>query len=74
MMRRGGPSGIQVSSDYSEAEVGNACMARIVHKDVCLCEHQCGGKSRFWITTYSLEVAVDHIGVVEVLEAPSDIR
>ena len=73
MPRRGGPHGIQVLSNYSEAKIRDACMAGAVHKDVRLSGCQYGDKTIFRKTTYSLEVPMNHIAGVEVGEALSDV-
>ena len=70
---RGAPGGIQVSSDRGEAEIGDACVTGVIHKDVWLARCQWGDETRFKITTYSLEIPMDHIARVEVAEALSDI-
>ena len=65
--------GIHVSKDGSEAEIGDACMARVVHKDVLLTECYCGGERRFR-TTYPFQISVKHVARVEILEARSNVR
>jgi hypothetical protein len=65
--------GVQISSDRSEAKVREMCMTAVVHKDVWLDVCQCGGKTRFRTTTYSLEVPMNNIAGVEIAEALSDV-
>ena len=71
-VKRGGRYGIQILSDGSEAKIRDACMTRIVHKDVRLAECQHSSAMRFRIATYSFEVPMNHIAGVEVAEALSD--
>jgi len=74
VLTRGGPRGIQVLSNHSEAEIGDACMTGIIHKDIRLVECQYGSRIISRTVTYSLEVPVNHIAGVEVTKALSNIR
>jgi len=71
---RGTPYGIHALSDPGLADVRDARMPRVVHKDVWLAERQYGGEMRFRVTTYPLEVPVNYIAGVEVAETLSNIR
>ena len=73
MLTRGTPRGIRVFNDSSKAEICEARMTGIVHKDVWLGVYQCGGETRLRVTTYSLEVPMNDIAGVEVTEALSDV-
>jgi len=73
-LMRDGPYGIQVLSYGGEAKIRDACMTRVVHKDVRLVEYQHGGTMGFRTATYSLEVPVNHIAGVEVAQALSDVE
>jgi len=74
LLKRGALDGFQVLSYRSEAKIRDACVTRVVHKDIRLVECQHGGETRFRTVTYSHEVPMDYIARVEVAEAVSDIR
>ena len=70
---RGTLDGIQVLSDCSEAKIRDERITGVVHKDVWLAGCQYSGKTRYIITTYSLQVPVNYVAGVEVAEASGDI-
>jgi len=72
-LKRGSPHGIQVLSDGSEVKIRDACMTRVVHKDVRLAERQHGSETRFKTVTYYFETPVNRIAGVEVTEALGNI-
>ena len=72
-VKRGGRYGIQVLSDGSETKIRDACMTRVVHKDIRLAECQHGSAMRFRTATYSFEVPMNQIAGVEVAEALGDV-
>jgi len=65
--------GIYVSSDSGKAEIGDACMTRVVHKNVFLTEGQYGGETGFR-TTDPFQISVNYVAGVEVIEARSNVR
>ena len=65
--------GIQVLGDCGEAKIRDDGVTGVVYENVWLAGCQCGGE-RVRTSTHSLEVSVNHIAVVEVGEATSDIR
>jgi len=73
VMTRRARYGIHILSDCSEAEIRDACMTGVVHKDVRLVECQHGIETGFR-TTYSFEIPMNHIAGVEVAQALSDVR
>jgi len=73
-MTRGVRCGIQISSDSGNAKIRDACMTRVVHKDVRLAKCQHGSEMRSRTTTYPPEVPMNYIAGVEVAEALSDVR
>ena len=72
MLMGGALDGIQVLGDFGEAKICNYCMTGVVHKYVWLAECQYGTE-KFRTSTHSLEVSMNHITVMEVAEATSNI-
>ena len=69
--------GMRVLSDNSDAKIREQCMRAIVnnvHKHIYLvgCKSSC--ETRFRITTYSLEISMDHIARMEIIEALCNLR
>ena len=64
--------GMRVLSDNSDAKIREQCMRAIVnnvHKHIYLVGRQSSCETRFRVTTYSLEISMDHITRVEIIEA-----
>jgi len=64
---------IHAPGNSSEAKVGDACMTRVVHKDVLLTERYWDGEMRIG-TTYPFQISVNHVARVEILEARNNVR
>jgi len=74
MMSCGALDGIQVFGDRGEAEIRDACMTGVVHKDIWLAECQCCSKRGSRTTAYSLDIPVNYIASMKVSETLSDVR
>jgi len=66
--------GIRVLSEVGKSKIPKARAAGVVHEDVSLCKCKRDDKTRFRMTTYPLEVSVNHTAGVEVMEALSSVR
>ena len=73
MLTLGALHGIWVQSHCSELKVGDTRITRVVHEDVWLDTRQYNSETEVRMTTYSLEIPMNHIAGVEVAKALCDI-